>query len=102
MTYKLSEETKIFLIAETNSPSTGISYVLPDDFIKFLLDEYNLKIQKLDSGYICFHSYKVGSGSFGQSSGEALSKFLNLNKCMIDAKDPEGSLADFCKKVLLG
>lgn len=102
MTYTLSEEIRIFLISEINSPSTGNSFALPEDFIKFLLEEFNLKIQKIDSGYICFHSYKVGSGSLGQSSGEALAKFLCLNKCVINPKDPDGSLTDFCQKAFVG
>lgn len=93
----LSDDSKLSCVSVINRGLTGISFELPPEVQNYLLREYNLKIQKVSAGYICFFGHRVGEGKEARSSGEALCLFLRSRGCTLDPQNITDSLEKFCR-----
>lgn len=95
---KFTEVEKLICLAIINKGYTGLPFDLSQDFKKVLLDVHNIKIQKAESGSICFHAHKVGEGKVATSSGEAFCLFLKSKGCVLNETQPDESIRIFCIK----
>lgn len=98
MKTKLSAETLRSCVSVINRGLTGVSFELGDEFRKYVLDEFNIKIQKTSTGHICYYAHKVGEGQAALSDGEAFCLFLRHQGCTLSPDDVTGSMEVFCRR----
>lgn len=94
---KLNESECSHLFSIINRGISGKTFHLSSELIKDLLNNYNIKIQKTENGYTCFHGHNIGEASVAQTSGESFCLFLKSHGCFIDPSDISGSLKKFCE-----
>lgn len=99
MSLKISPEIRDGLMAVLSDQGSVTPFDLTDDMIKWLLVEFNLKIQKTTSGHICFHGHNVGNGIVADSSGKALALFLKSSGLKINSEEVAKSIEDFCREI---
>lgn len=94
----LSDDALRSCVSVINRGLSGVSFELGDAYTRYLLDEFNIKIQKTPTGFFCYHSYKVGDGQTARSDGEALCLFLRQKGCTLSPEDVAGSMERFCRE----
>jgi len=95
----LSEDAELSCISVVNRGLTGISFELSDETVSYLLDRYNIKVQKITSGFMCYQGHNIGGGQTARSQGEAFSLFLRYQGCKLSLNDVSGDIIRFCDKL---
>ena len=95
----LSEVAELSCISVVNLGLTGVSFELSDETVAYLLDSYNIKVQKISSGYMCYQGHNIGGGQSARSQGEAFALFLRIQGCKLSMNDVSGDIIRFCDKL---
>lgn len=91
----LSEEAELSCISVVNRGLTGISFELSEEAVSHLLDCYNIKVQQISSGFMCYQGHNIGGGQMARSQGEAFSLFLRAQGCKLSLDNVSGEIVAF-------
>lgn len=93
----LSSESELSCAAVVNDGLNGISFELGDPVIKLLLDEFNIKVQKSVSGYVCYQGINLGASQTARSEGEAFALFLKHAGLRLERRNISQEILNFCR-----
>lgn len=76
MSEKQTELYKQWELIRQGLNHEGHEFDLSKNSLQGLIDEFNIKVQKCSTGYICFKGVNIGMGITGSSSGRAFCNYL--------------------------
>lgn len=92
-----SSESELSCAAVVNDGLSGISFELGEDVTKKLLLDFNIKVQRISTGFICYHGHNLGGSQTARSEGEAFALFLRQHGCRLDRHRISEGIVDFCR-----
>ena len=94
----LNEEAECSCREIVSKGKTGTAFDLSGETLSLLLCSFNIKIQKITQGYICYQGHNIGGGQNARTQGEAFSLFLRANGCQLGQENVSEEILRFCEK----